>query len=60
MMVFAPCYTNAMLGDNDFTGPAPKVTDDAGTPFAVVAIAVDGNAFVAPRTGYSATHGEPK
>jgi hypothetical protein len=35
--LFAPYYTNAMLGDNDFTGPAPKATDDS-TPFAVVVI----------------------
>jgi hypothetical protein len=46
MMVFAPYYTNAMLGDNDFGGPAPAVTDDAGTPFAVVVIPVAGNQAV--------------
>jgi hypothetical protein len=40
MMVFAPYYTNVMLGGNDFGAPAPQVTDDAGTPFAVVVIPV--------------------
>jgi hypothetical protein len=53
MMVFAPYYTNSMLGDNDFAGPAPKVTDDAGTPFAVVVIPVDGNAAIAPKTAHN-------
>ena len=53
MMVFAPYYTNAMLGDNDFAGPAPKVTDDGGTPFAVVVIPVDGNAAIQPSTAHS-------
>ena len=41
MMVFAPYYTNAMLGDNPPGGPAPQLTDDAGTPFSVVVIPVD-------------------
>lgn len=41
MMVFAPYYTNAMLGDNDFAKPLPFVSDDAGTPFAVVVVPVD-------------------
>ncbi len=41
MMVFAPYYKNAMLGDNPFGGLAPQVSDDAGTPFAVVVIPVD-------------------
>jgi hypothetical protein len=54
MMVFAPYYTNSMLGDNEFAGPAPIVTDDAGTPFAVVVIPVDGNAAVAPQNANSA------
>jgi hypothetical protein len=43
MMVFAPYYTNAMLGGNEFGGPAPAVTDDGGTPFTVVVIPVTGN-----------------
>jgi hypothetical protein len=38
MMVFAPNYQNAMLGGNPFGGVLPAVTDDAGTPFAVVVI----------------------
>jgi len=41
MMVFAPYHTNAMLGDNDFAQPVPFVSDDAGTPFAVIVIPVD-------------------
>jgi hypothetical protein len=41
MMVFSPYYRNAMLGENEFGAPMPQVTDDAGTPFAVVVIPVD-------------------
>ena len=41
MMVFAPYYDNATLGGNAFGSPLPQVTDDAGTPFAVVVIPVD-------------------
>jgi hypothetical protein len=41
MMVFAPYYKNSMLGDNEFGQPLPGVSDDGGTPFAVVVIPVD-------------------
>jgi hypothetical protein len=41
LMVFAPYYENAMMGNNEFGSPLPQVTDDAGTPFAVVVIPVD-------------------
>jgi hypothetical protein len=41
MMVFTPYYENSMLGNNPFGAPLPLVTDDAGTPFAVVVIPVD-------------------
>jgi hypothetical protein len=41
MMVFAPYYDNSMLGNNEFGSPLPQLTDDAGTPFAVVVIPVD-------------------
>jgi hypothetical protein len=41
MMVFSPYYENAMLGGNPFGAPLPIVSDDAGTPFAVVLIPVD-------------------
>lgn len=41
MMVFSPYYRNDMLGDNDFAKPVPFVSDDAGSPFAVVVIPVD-------------------
>ena len=46
MMVFAPFYDNSMLGGNEFGGPLPQVTDDAGTPFTVVVIPVDPQLFV--------------
>src|SRR5262245_6072193 len=41
VMVFSPYYKNEMLGGNAFGGPLPTVSDDAGTPFAVVVIPVD-------------------
>lgn len=41
VMVFTPYYENAMLGGNAFGGPAPFVSDDAGTPFTVTVIPVD-------------------
>ena len=40
MMVYAPYYKNSMLGDPD-PGMLPFVSPDAGTPFAIVIIAVD-------------------
>lgn len=48
MMVFAPYYDNSMLGGHPLGGPCPFVLEDAGTPFAVVAIPVDGNPAIAP------------
>jgi hypothetical protein len=41
VMVFAPYYANSMVGGNEFGSALPQVTDDAGTPFAVVVIPVD-------------------
>ena len=41
VMIFAPYYDNAMVGGNPFGAPLPQLTDDAGTPFAVVVIPVD-------------------
>jgi len=41
VMLFAPNYDNAMVGGNAFGSPLPQLTDDAGTPFAVVVIPVD-------------------
>src|SRR5262249_28688308 len=41
MMVFAPYYENATVGGNEFGSPLPQLSDDAGTPFAVVVIPVD-------------------
>jgi hypothetical protein len=46
VMVFAPYYDNAMIGGNEFGSPRPQVSDDAGTPFAVVVIPVDGSLAV--------------
>lgn len=43
MMIYAPYYTNAMLGGNDFGGSLPFVGDDEGTPFAVIVMPVHGN-----------------
>src|SRR5262250_3787053 len=41
VMVFAPYYDNSMVGGNTFGAPLPQLSDDAGTPFAVVVIPVD-------------------
>lgn len=41
VMVFAPYYDNAMVGGNPFGSEYPQLSDDAGTPFAVVVIPVD-------------------
>jgi hypothetical protein len=41
VMIFAPYYENSMVGGNPFGSPLPQVTDDAGTPFAVIVIPVD-------------------
>jgi len=43
VMVFAPYYDNAMVGGNPFGSALPQLTDDAGTPFAVVVVPVDDN-----------------
>jgi hypothetical protein len=43
IMVFAPNYDNSMLGNNPPGGHLPVVGDDAGTPFAVLVIPVDGS-----------------
>ncbi len=40
MMVYAPYYTDEMLGRNDPASMAPFVSPDAGTPFAIVIIPV--------------------
>ena len=41
MMVFSPHYKNSMLGANAFGSSLPTVSDDEGTPFAVVVIPVN-------------------
>ena len=46
MMAFVPYADRTTVGDTPFGGTLPTVTDDAGTPFAVVVIAVDEKQFV--------------
>jgi hypothetical protein len=46
MMVFAPDAPQYAVGDTGFDGPLPLVSDDAGTPFAVVVIPVDETLWV--------------
>lgn len=41
MMVYAPYYTNAMVGGNTRDTMLPRISDDEGTPFAVIVIPVD-------------------
>src|SRR5262249_40038314 len=50
VMIFAPYYENSMVGGNPFGSPLPQVSDDAGTPFAVVVIPVDHSLAVTART----------
>ena len=49
MMVFSPLYENSMLGGNEGGAPGPVVTDDAGTPLAVVVIRVDDSLAIKAR-----------
>lgn len=49
LMVFAPFYTNSMLGGNADSQHLPAVGDDSGTPFAVITIPVDGALAVKAR-----------
>jgi hypothetical protein len=42
MMIYAPYYTNAMLGGNSRESMLPRTSDDEGTPFTVIVIPVDG------------------
>src|SRR5262252_943051 len=46
MMVFAPYYDNSMVGGNTFGALVPQVSDDAGTPFSVVAVPFNQKLFV--------------
>jgi hypothetical protein len=41
IMVYAPNYENAMIGGNAPGSHLPTVSDDSGTPFAVIVIPVD-------------------
>jgi len=56
MMVYAPYYTNSMLGDNDPATLAPFVSPDAGTPFAIVIIPVDENQAVKAKMTQPSAH----
>jgi hypothetical protein len=49
MMVFAPYYENSFLGGNTFGSALPQLSDDAGTPFAVVVIPVDARLAISAR-----------
>ena len=40
VMIFAPNYENSMIGGNELGSHFPVVSDDAGTPFAVIVIPV--------------------
>lgn len=46
MMAFVPYADSRTVGETPFGGITPTVTDDAGTPFAVVVIPVDEKQFV--------------
>ena len=46
IMVFVPYADNSMLGGHPFGSALPYVSDDAGTPFAVIVIPVDDNLFI--------------
>jgi hypothetical protein len=58
MMVYAPYYTNALLGNNKCGMAVPCVLDDAGTPFTVVVIPVHGTEAIKAKSeqGVSGTH----
>jgi len=49
VMIFAPNYTNDMVGGAAFGSLLPQVTDDAGTPFTVVVIPVDDTLAITPK-----------
>jgi hypothetical protein len=48
VMIFAPNYENSMLGGHPPGSHLPAVSDDAGTPFAVVVIPVDDKLAIKP------------
>ena len=50
LMVYAPYYDNAMLGGNTRESMLPRTSDDDGTPFTVVVIAVDGRFAIKAKT----------
>lgn len=53
MMIFAAYQTNKGLGGNDFGQTLPFVSDDEGTPFAVVVVPVDDDLAIEAGAGSS-------
>ncbi len=51
MMVYAPYYKSAMLGNSECEEMVPCVASDAGTPFAIVVIPVHGEAIKSKSSG---------
>lgn len=49
VMIYAPNYENPMIGNNEMGSHLPAVTDDAGTPFAVVVVPVSDELAVKAR-----------
>lgn len=49
VMIYAPNYENTMLGGNEMGSHLPVVTDDGGTPFAVIVVPVSDEMAVAVR-----------
>ena len=49
VMIYAPNYENTMLGGNEMDSHLPVVTDDGGTPFAVIVVPVSDEMAVAVR-----------
>jgi hypothetical protein len=46
LMVFVPHATPEAVGGTHFGSTLPQISDDAGTPFAVVVIPVDEEQFI--------------
>ena len=49
IMIYAPNYENPMMGGNELGSHFPVVSDDAGTPFAVIVIPVSDDVAVKAR-----------
>jgi hypothetical protein len=46
VMIYTPYWDNSMVGGKQIGGALPAITDDGGTPFAVIVIPVDHAFFV--------------